>query len=313
MPRRRVLITGVCGFSGRYLAARLRRGPDVTILGLDREPAPPGLVDGHFRCGLTDPAAVRAAIIEARPDVVYHLAGLIGPAPAEQIEEVNVGGYRALVEALRLCAREAAEPIRVLTVGSAAEIGPVDRTQLPLTELVPCRPETAYGKSKLAVTHLACSEPAEGPLAIVVARAFNLVGPGLSPQLALGSFARQLADVRAGRADAIRCGPLDGRRDYVDVRDTVEAYMALAERGRAGQIYNVCAGRSQRMADLLQIMIELAGRRVPVIIDAGRTTAVGPDDIYGDRTKIAHDVGWEPAIPIRQSLAELVQWACGRG
>jgi nucleoside-diphosphate-sugar epimerase len=67
------------------------------------------------------------------------------------------------------------------------------------------------------------------------------------------------------------------------------------------------------MADLVQIMIELSGGNVPVIIDAARATAVGPDDIYGDRTKIAHDVGWEPTIPLRQSLADLVQWACAAG
>jgi GDP-4-dehydro-6-deoxy-D-mannose reductase len=199
----------------------------------------------------------------------------------------------------------------MLVVGSAAELGIAGATRLPVAENACCQPQTAYGRSKWEATRLALAEPPDGPLAIVVARPFNLVGPGLSPRLALGSFARQIADVVHGRADAIRCGLLDARRDYLDVRDAVEAYRLLAERGRPGQLYNVCAGRSYRIGELLQRMLALAG--VKAAIHSNPADRAGDlADIYGDPGKIAAECGWAAKIDIDRSLADLVAWALGR-
>jgi GDP-4-dehydro-6-deoxy-D-mannose reductase len=285
---------------------RLRREPRWQIFGLDTRPEANGDLDDYFGCDLTDAEAVAEVVRQAQPDVVFHLAGLIGPVPDEQMWNVNVGGFIALRDALRRHAQATGHPIAVLTIGSAAEIGAVAATQLPVTEEAPCLPAGGYGRSKWEVTRLALAEPAAGPLRISVARVFNLVGPGLSAELALGSFARQIAEVVHGRAKAVRCGRLDARRDYVDVRDAVEAYVRLAERGRGGEIYNVCAGRSYGMDDLLRTMIELSGVAAEVIVDAARGGARHLPDIYGDRSKIASETGWAPRIPIRQSLADLL-------
>ena len=312
MPSRRALVTGVNGFSGRHLVERLRREPRWEIFGLDTLPGADGHLDGYFRCDLTDAGAVDEAVRQARPDVVFHLAGLLGPHSAERMWEVNVGGFVALGDALRRQQRQTADPIRLLAIGSAAEIGAVDSSQLPVTEETSCRPAGDYGRSKLEVTRLALAEPAEGPLAISVARVFNLVGPGLGPELALGSFARQIAEIVHGRAKSIHCGRLDARRDYVDVRDAVEAYVGLAECGRGRQIYNVCTGRSHAMGDLLQTMIEISGVPVEVIVEAGGARGSGHlPDIYGDRTKIVCEIGWAPRLSIEQSLADLLAHAVG--
>jgi GDP-4-dehydro-6-deoxy-D-mannose reductase len=293
-PTCRVLITGVHGFSGRHLAARLAETSTDRLIGLP--------------CDLTDPEAVGQAVERADPDVVFHMAGIFGSDSPEEIQRVNVGGFVHLRDALRRQAGRRGRPIRLLVVGSAAEIGIAGATRLPVAENACCQPQTAYGRSKWEATRLALAEPPDGPLAIVVARPFNLVGPGLSPRLGLGNFARQIADVALGRADAIRCGPLDARRDYLDVRDAVEAYRLLVERGRPGQLYNVCAGRSYEIGDLLQQMLALAGVRAE-ILSRPADRAGNLADIYGDPRKVAAECGWAAKIDIQRSLGDMVAWA----
>jgi GDP-4-dehydro-6-deoxy-D-mannose reductase len=304
MSQRRILITGAAGFSGRHLTDRLRRRSGLTLFGLDTVPQPALPLDGYLPCDVADADAVDRAVAEADPDVVFHLAGLFRSDEERELTRVNVGGLLRLRNALRRHRED--RPVRMVLVGSAAEIGSARAERLPVREDVPCRPETAYGRTKQLATLMAQSEPAESPLEFVVARPFNLVGPGLCPELALGSFARQVAAVARGEAGAVECGALDTRRDFVDVRDAAEAYVLLAEHGRRGNIYNVCAGRSFRMGDLLEILIELSGAQVPVRSDPSRQPP-GVPDIYGDNTKLSLETDWKPTVPIRQSLADLLQ------
>lgn len=305
MAEPNVLITGVCGFSGRHLLERLRAEGKSRLAGLDLGRAPTIPVDGYFPCDLNDAQAVRDAVFEARPDVVYHLAGLIGFAPEEEMQRVNVGGFRSLVAALRQYTQASRRPVRLLVMGSAGELGSGGARQLPVTEDAPCLPETAYGRSKWEVTRLALAEPANSPVEMIVARPFNLVGPGLSELLALGRFVRQIAAVAVGRADAVRCGRLDTRRDYLDVRDAVNAYVLLAEQARPG-LYNVCAGRSYLLRDLLDELVQLSGREIPILEDSEGQRPGNLLDIYGDHGKLTREVGWEPLVPIPRSLADML-------
>lgn len=306
MLQSRLLITGVCGFTGRHLVARLRRDCPTTIVGVDTAENPEAEVDRYMRCDLTDRDAVIGAVQAARPEFVFHLAGLYGRASPQEVWKVNVGGFVHMRDALRVHAAKSDQPVRVLTVGSAAEIGTVRADELPVDEQAHCAPESAYGRSKLEVTHLALAEPPAGPVQFVVARAFNLVGPGLDRRLALGNLAHQVAAAGRGECDRVCCGPLDTRRDFVDVRDAVEAYIALVKRGRAGQIYNVCAGRPYLIGDLLRLMIHIANNPIPVDVDPSRKGGGDVPEIYGDHTKITRQLGWRPTVPIEQSLTDLL-------
>ncbi|HID78898.1 MAG TPA: NAD-dependent epimerase/dehydratase family protein [Planctomycetaceae bacterium] len=303
MRGQRILITGVSGFTGRHLADRLRTQADATLIGLDIKPAPPGLVDLHFQCDVADAASVDPAVAEADPDVVFHLAGLFRAESDRELTRVNIGGLTRLATALRQ--HRTGRPVRMVIVGSAAEISATRIGRLPVDELVECHPDTAYGRTKWMATQLARNEPSESPLEIVVARAFNLVGPGLSAQLDLGDFADQVAAVVRGEAKAVQCGTLEARRDFLDVRDAVEAYILLAEQGRPREVYNVCQGQSYRMGELLDMLIELSGADVPVLSDPASPPPAVPD-LYGDAKKIQLETGWAPTIPIRQSLADML-------
>lgn len=302
----RILITGIGGFVGRHLAEHLRRNADGELHGLGTAAACRAACDRYFACDLTDARAVAHTIDESRPDVVYHLAARTAGATPDRLREVNVRGFALLCDALRRWGERRSVPVRMLTLGSAAELGTAGVATLPVREDAPCNPETDYGRSKLDVTERALREPVAGPLRITVARTFNLVGPGLGPNLALGRFARQIAAVRRGEATEIRCGKLDGRRDFVDVRDAAAAYVALAERGRAGQLYNVCAGRSFVIGELLQQMITATGGPIPIVAEHEPARLGDPADVYGDVTKTQQATGWIAVTPIEQSLHDLM-------
>lgn len=300
---RRVLITGATGCSGRHLAAHLRESCADVVLGTGRRATPPPRLDGYRPCDLTDPRAAAALVEWARPDVVHHLAGGRGADTQPEAHRRAVDAFENLRAALR--ARIDRRPVRLLVVGSAAEIGRVPDTLLPVDETVECRPLTAYGAAKHAVVQAALAEPRGGGLDIVVARTFNLVGPGLDERLALGRFAAHVRAARRGAAGVLRCGWLGGRRDLVDVRDAVRAYRLLADAGPPGTIANVCSGTSWRMADLLERLVAIAGVRVEVEA-AGQPGADDVADMRGSHRTLSRMTGWQPAIALERSLADML-------
>ena len=144
---------------------------------------------------------------------------------------------------------------------------------------------------------------------VVATRPFNHIGPRQKPSFATASFARQIAEIEAGRRDPVMLvGNLDSRRDLTDVRDTVRAYEALAARGIPGRIYNICSGQAHRMGDVLDRLIARA--RVPVRVEQDPSRMRPSDNpvVLGDPSRIAIDTGWKVEIPIEQTLEDLLAW-----
>ncbi|WP_165073670.1 NAD-dependent epimerase/dehydratase family protein [Paludisphaera rhizosphaerae] len=296
------LITGAGGWLGGHVLESLEPtlAPDdrLVVLGRNR---PSALPRGQFvSADLHDNDGLNRVVREVAPDFVLHLAGKTPPAVDDELYETNVRGTERLLEALR----DLAGPTRVVVVGSAAELGPIQPADLPVVEDQPCRPTQAYGRSKLAATTLALRN--WGELRIVVGRVFNLIGPGTPSSLAFGRFATQLAAAKDHWVE-IQAGRLDSRRDFVDVRDAARALIALAERGRQGRVYNVASGRSYTIQDGLDRLVSLSGRTAQVAFDAGAQRAGEPDDTRADISRITAEVGWEPKIPFERSIADL--WA----
>lgn len=307
----RVLITGAAGFSGRHLTRRLA-GDDTQVFGLGRSrPSTPlRHLAEYYVCDLTDRTAVKRTIVDVQPSTVYHLAGITGnEASPEQHQAANVDSLRNLIDSLRTYAIGRGQTIRLLTVGSAAELGSTGSARLPVREDAACEPESAYGRSKSAATELALAEPTDGPLKIIVARAFNFVGPGLGTGLSLGRFAERIAAVLRGDAKSIECGNLTTRRDYIDVRDAVALYVRLVRFGTPGELYNVCRGRSHSVRELLHAMIKRTGRAIEIVENCAPPRLGDVPDIYGDLTKTIGCCGPFVATPIEQSLADLVDAA----
>jgi GDP-4-dehydro-6-deoxy-D-mannose reductase len=305
---RRVLVTGVNGFTGRHLAAALADDPECVVCGTGRRARSSVPVADYRPCDITNDDDVRGVVEWAAPEVVYHLAGSWGDASVEGLIDVNVGGFERLRGALRRLASQ--KRVRLLVVGSAAEIGLVPPEQLPVDESIECRPLTAYGQSKHAVVQAALAEPRDSGLEIVVARPFNLIGAGLNDRLAPGRFAAAVRAVARGETDTIRCGWLDGRRDYLDINDAVRAYRLLIEHAPTGTLANVCSGRSVRTGDLLARLLELAGIQATVVAaDSPREGDIA--DIRGSHARLSSLTDWQPTITFEQSLAALYRGSTG--
>jgi GDP-4-dehydro-6-deoxy-D-mannose reductase len=311
MPGRTVLVTGVSGFVGPHLARALVAS-GARVVGLGIEPGPPAgvpLEDWHV-ADLREAGPLARAVALARPSAVVHLAGQSSAArsfedPAGTFE-ANVTGTRNLLEAVR----GGAPAARVLVVGSSEVYGPqAEGTRAG--EETPFAPVSPYAASKAEADRLAetWAQGAQG-LDVIRARAFSHTGPGQSAVFVVPGFARQIADIEAGRAeDVLRVGNLEVTRDLSDVRDVVRAYLALLDRGTRGAAYNVCRGEGVRLTDMVRRLVALARVPIRVEVDPARLRPADVPWLVGDPSRIARDTGWRAEIPFDRTLADvLAEW-----
>jgi len=308
-----ILVTGAAGFAGSHLLELLAadRARDaatrVDIVGWHRPGKKPPAVNGvrWDAVDLLDRTAVAAAIRRHEPGAVYHCAGAahVGRAwdSVTSTFAVNVRGTHHLLDALR-----AASLSPVVFVPSSAMIYRPSNEPIPEDhDLVPPNP---YGLSKLAQEMLAVRALADG-IDVRIGRAFNHVGPRQDPAFAAYGFARQIAEIEAGRHEPrIVVGNLSAQREVIDVRDTVRAYRAILEQGSSGRPYNVSSGRAHPVGEVVGRLVAKSRVPVHVRVDASRFR---PNDIpllVGDPSRIRDEIGWTPAIPLEQTLDDMLEY-----
>jgi GDP-4-dehydro-6-deoxy-D-mannose reductase len=315
----RFFITGISGFAGSHLAAELVEAGHV-LCGFARdrgalellhvrygERFPPSAVElGDIRDGVR----LREALRRAEPDGVFHLAGLsFVPKAVERPElayDVNFRGSVELLNAVRVACPRA----RVVFVTSGEVYGCFDTERdLPLVETQPFRPLSPYSVSKAAADLVAFQQFWTHSLDVVRARPFNHTGPGQSPEFVCSEFARALAAAEAGRGPGrLFVGNLDVERDFSDVRDVVRGYMALFEKGAAGEAYNLGSGTATSVRAVLEELRAQCRVEVEVETDPRKVRLREVPRVVGSIAKIAAETGWRPAIPLGQTLADLMAY-----
>jgi GDP-4-dehydro-6-deoxy-D-mannose reductase len=287
-------VTGAAGFAGGHLVDLLRTsGADVT--GWRRQDA-----------DLLDADAVSRAIAKLRPSTVFHCAGAphVGQSwsGAQETLAANVLTTHHLLNALRVAGIRA----RVLIPGSAYVYRQSDRA---LKEEDPVAPASPYGLSKLAQEMLGRRGIDEDGQQVFLTRSFNHTGPRQEASFAAPGFARQIALIEAGRIPpTIEVGNLDAARDITDVRDTVRAYRDIVEHGKPGTVYNVCSGKARTIREVLDRLVALSRMPVQVRVDATRHRPNDNPVLLGDPSRLKADVGWEPVIPLEQTLSDLLDY-----
>jgi GDP-4-dehydro-6-deoxy-D-mannose reductase len=308
--RTAVLVTGAAGFAGSHLLDLLLK--DGIRVVAWRRPGIGAATQAQYpsidwsEIELLDRSTVHARIRDLGPGVIYHLAGAphVGQSWETSADTlaINVLATDHLLEALRLAGLRS----RVVIPSSAYVYRAADRA---LHEDDPLDSSSPYAFSKIG-TELAGARAARyDGIEVVLARAFNHIGPRQDPSFFSSSVARQIAMIEAGRAEpVIVVGNLEAKRDFTDVRDTVRAYQALAKRGRPGQVYNVCSGRAYAVRELLDRMLALARGPIAVKTDPARLRAHDTPLLLGDPTRIKAETGWEPVISLQQTLQDLVDF-----
>ena len=219
-------------------------------------------------------------IARKQPEVIYHLAAQANPQASVSDPRgtwaLNLGGTLNLLEAVKASGLKP----RVVVVGSGVCYGNPAPEHMPVSESCPLRPNNPYSASKGAADLLGIQHFLAHGTDVVMARPFNHAGPRQSSSYVLGALARQVAEVEAGLKPRVEVGNLDIVRDFTDVRDVVRAYRLLAERGVAGEIYNLGSGVGTKLADALATLTGLARVPIEVYVDParvrpGRSAAAG--------------------------------------
>jgi GDP-4-dehydro-6-deoxy-D-mannose reductase len=310
----RVLITGASGFAGSWLCRQCAEAGDE-VVGLSRRGLVPNGCGRGVPVDLRDPDAVSMAMRQAAPELVYHLASLTSVGRSWQAPAQTLGDNDAITVGMLEALRHVAGGVPVVWVSSCEVYGNPER--LPATEAQPMRPANPYAVSKAAGEMLAEVYAEAYGLEFVRARPFSHSGPGQLPTFLLSSLASQAAEGRragVARLEIVTGNP-DTRRDFTDVRDVVRAYRLLAQAlasgkpGVAGGVFNVSTGRSVSAGEQVALLAELlAPIEVAHTVDPSRVRAREVMDLRGDPSALHELTGWEPRIPLRQTIADTIAW-----
>lgn len=275
----KVLITGAQGFTGRNLITALQKTQasiELYETGLKPENRP-----NFFPLNLQNQQKVFDLINTLKPDQIYHLAGSFSNDYATDYQN-NVESTRHILEAIH----QLNLPTKVLLIGSAAEYGKISEKDNPINENQPLNPISVYGLTKVIQYELAQYYIRKHNLAIVFARTFNLKGKGCSPKLFVGRLNQQIEAVKSKKATHIQLYNLDGKRDFIPVAKAVNYYQLIMEKGAIGTVYNVAAGVSTPVKDLLSELLEEANLPFS-IVKVQNIQNRGVKEIYADISKLS--------------------------
>lgn len=305
MSDRVALVTGASGFVGRRLCDRLRND-GWAVRGLVYPEDASGQTER--RTDIANHDDLVAAIEWARDTThVFHLAAVTfvptsAKSPARTMD-INVTATVNLVHTVH----EKHPGARTIYVGSASCYGVP--TALPITEEHPLGPTEPYGISKAAADAYCRYAYRAFDIDVVAARPFNHSGPGQSDSFVISSFARQVAEIESGKRDnVLRTGNLTARRDFSHVDDVIDAYVRLAENGKAGEAYNVCAGNSYSAGDVLDGLRKRSNADIDVQPDPERMRKVDIPEVVGSHEKLTRDTNWTPQRDFDTLLDETLDY-----
>ena len=304
-----ILITGGTGFAGSHLVDALLEKNEtqvhVTSYGPDTGHVSQVLPADHLhQLDLTEFTHTKDLLEKLQPTQIYHLAALAGVGTSfdklKQVLDANTQIQLSLLTAVK----EVCPQAKVLSIGSALEYQPQDT---PLKETDPLGPVSPYGVSKVTQDMLAYAFYRQDNLQIIRTRSFNHFGERQAPGFVVVDFASQIAGLAAnqssGQPHEIKVGNLQAVRDFTYVKDVVEAYILLMEKGEAGEVYNVGSGEGVTIQQILDWLIEFSGKEIHVKIDQEKFRPIDVPKVIAQTDKIKQ-LGWQPSTNIKQALEQ---------
>ncbi len=307
--RLRFFITGATGFVGCHLRDHLR-SPEHQIWGtIFPEKTEIASDDRLFHLDIRSERDVLEALKEARPDGVFHLAAVSNVRHSwerrKETLETNIIGTLNLFEAVRQFSPQA----RILFLSSSDVYGRGSLSRNPLNERDELLAVNPYAYSKWSGEILSEFYSRVENLDIIIARPFPHTGPGQSPDFVCSDWAHQIARIEKGIVSSeIKVGDTSVHRDFTDVRDVVKAYAQLLEKGRRGETYNVCSGKSYSLEKILRTLLSFSSVSIKVSVDSRKMRKVEIRRLVGDARKIEQEMSWKPQIPFERTLSDLLEY-----
>lgn len=312
-----VLITGGCGMVGSHLVDYyFEHGQQVSAthythptIDLDevRHKAE------YIPCDVRDKALMLQIVERLRPQTIYHLAAQSYPTvswekPAETID-ININGTVNLFEAVKSIRKTMPDydPMIVIACSSAEYGAALTPENVPIKETAPLQPLHPYGVSKVGQDLLGFQYYCNDGIRNIRARIFNTTGPR-KVQDVVSDFTQRAVLWEMGKVSAISVGNLRTQRAITDVRDLIQALIQLADKGIPGEVYNICGDAIYQIADIITIIENQLGKKIPVTENPALLRASDEPIIYGDASKLKACTGWQQSYSLEQTIADMLAY-----
>jgi GDP-4-dehydro-6-deoxy-D-mannose reductase len=316
---RSALVTGAAGFVGQWLSrALLADGWNVVGAGNAALPVASILSEDEkraitwARADVRQPSDIARVFDQAKPDAVFHLAGVTFIPDAQGdpglTYEINILGAARLLHEVTLRRRAGEIDPVLLVVGSGTQYGRA-LEQRPLRETDVQRPMSIYAASKAAQEVVALEAARSEGVRVVATRSFNHSGPGQPDQFLLPALVHRVLAIRDGAEPTLRIGNADTVRDFLHVRDVARAYLALVDSGTPGEAYNVCSGEGARVRDLAKRVLAAAGVNAAIEVEPALVRRAEVPWLVGDPAKLRGATGWAPALSCNDIIDDLINAA----
>lgn len=307
---KKALIIGAAGFVGHYLINHLREqyGWSVTATKMKAEE----LVEDGITVrdlDILEKGEIETLLREEKPDYIFHLAAQSSVALSwknpQLTVDINIKGTCNLLEAVRNLDHKP----RLLLIGSGEEYGYILPEESPVAETNQVRPGNIYAATKACQNMFGNIYAKAYDMDVMMVRAFNHIGPNQLPTFVVADFCSQVAAIEKGEKEPVLyVGNLSAKRDFTDVRDVVQAYGLIMQHGKRGLTYNVGRGASVAIQEILEKILGFAKVPIKVEVDEKKLRPVDIPDITADIHLLQKDTGWQPEIPLEQTLEETLEY-----
>lgn len=311
-----VLITGISGFAGSYLAEYLVSKKEFDVYGtylLEESKLNLSKVRDQTKLIKTDLSKdnqVFDLIKKVRPSLIFHLAALTSPAdsfknPTQTITN-NISLQINLLEAVK---ESKLLNTKILIVSSADIYGAVDKKDLPIDEDTKLMPTSPYSVSKIAQDFLGLTYYLSYDLKIIRVRPFNHIGPRQSHHFVVAAFAKQIAEIEKGkRKPILSVGNIEAKRDFTNVKDMVRAYNLAIEKGEIGEAYNIGSGISYKVSDILDKLVSMSRVKMKIKKEERLVRPSDNPELVCDPSKFVRLTHWKPEISIETTLKDTLDY-----
>ena len=298
------LVTGANGFVGKYFIEYLQKAEsDAQIIGADITDNSCSDIE-YIKIDLNDRLAVYKMLHHIKPDYLVHLAAMSSVAQSWQDPAScflnNTKVFLNLVDAIR----ELNIKCRVLSVGSSEEYGIYDE---PMKEDFVLHPKSPYSVARLSQEYLSKLYVDYFKIDIVMTRSFNHIGPRQNPRFVIPSFVQQLVKIYKGEQKELKVGNIDVVRDFLDVRDVVDAYYKILKKSKNRQVYNVCSGRGVKLRSVIDTVSDILNIKPVIVVDQDRIRPNEIMSVIGDNSKLKNELGWHEKFNLAMTLKDMIE------
>ncbi len=309
---KKFLITGVCGFVARYFIEYLQENNiPAQILGLDIASQCTINAENfkYKQADLTNKAVLKEILENFEPDYIIHLASIssVSQSWKEPVDSFvnNTNIFLNLAESVR----ELNLSARILSVGSSEEYGNYPENKMPLREDYELYPNNPYSVARVSQELLSKLYASSLGVDVVMTRSFNHIGPRQRDIFVVPSFVKQLVRIAENKQEnKMLVGNTEIIRDFLDVRDVVDAYYKIVTQGVRGEVYNVCSGKGSKLSEIISEVSTLLNITPKIEVDAERFRPADNMIIIGDNSKLKRNLNWRPKYSLTQTLQDMINY-----